>query len=322
MYLGIDHSTTGVKLAIRNSERTIQTARASREKLGGWDEYQILRFIRDTVDENQIKRAAISYSYGDAISSIQEIDSVSERGVIDTVGMGYSTGGGSKVFDALASSEIPTVVLPGIHREIESLHPYFQHYSLLAGPDKYASIRAAFERFKVESESEGAYIWAGISSSVVAGLVLEGKIRGLFHWIGLVHGWPDLEEIRRIGTHGYEDIISRAGILGKRGQKISTVKGGQPEDVLQMVEWATKHNISSLIPFIDEYDNQELDAIVLTGRFLRQSGEYDLNRSLYEWGTQKASVYVIEPYASARGAALIAQDVSEGKKEILGIDVS
>lgn len=323
MYVGVDHSTTAVNVIIIDDKRTLASFRIPRLTHSEKEEKSpnILPELRARINIDEIDLAAISYCYGDGIYKVSPISQVQNRGVIDCNGMGYTSGIGTKAFDQMQGSSIPTVVVPGVHRRLQTLHPYFRHYSLLSGGDKVGSMRAAFERFKKFSNGEGGtWIWAGAGSSVMSGMITNGEIRGVFHWIGPVHGWPDLEEIRAVDEKGVKDIFTRSGFLGKLRGDQSPIN--HTEKLAKMIIWSLKHDISSLLPFVEEPKN-EIEAIVLTGRqFHEGSHKPNISREIYEWAIEYAPVLFTPPYASARGLAYIARDVMRERQNIMGFDAS
>lgn len=319
MFVGIDHSTTGIKVVALDDHRPVTAFQIDRRELERVD--TVLSLLDEQIDIADINLATITYSYGNGISTIENIDTVSDRGVKDLLGLGYETGAGAKVFDQFQASSVPTVVLPGIHRGLPSLHPYFRHYSTLAGADKVASIRYAHERFCDTFDPSGTFIWACASSSCMAGLVCEGRIKGFFHWVGPVHGWPDPEAIRRGLEGDFDDIFMQSGLLPRSGQSLRDAHDMSDPELFELVYWATIHNIYSLYPFAEELGTGTLDAVVLSGRLMRRGEPIELGRRLYERCLTLAPVLQSEPYASAHGAALVARDVIDNAEHVLGIPV-
>lgn len=126
MFIGIDHGTTGIRFADpegRWFEITRQQARDMSKE-------QIIESILKNfgVSKKDIRLIAITYSMGDGISKIMPIGKVQNRGIISREGAGVHIGGGTNVYDAIAASGIPAVVIPGIHRHNYG-HPCFKVYS-------------------------------------------------------------------------------------------------------------------------------------------------------------------------------------------------
>ncbi|MFC7142173.1 hypothetical protein ACFQMA_20340 [Halosimplex aquaticum] len=319
MYVGIDHSTTGIKIAgvgddgelttaFRIDRRNVETAEA------------VLEVLDERVDLSRVSLAAITYAFGDAIDEIQGIERVSNRGVTDLVGLDYGTGAGAAVFDRLREAAVPTVVVPGVHRGLDTLHEFFRHYSALAGADKVGSVRYALERFRGEFDPTGTFIWACASSSCMAGLVVDGRLTGFFHWVGPVHGWPDPEAIRRGVEADFDDVFMQCGLLPRRGADLTEVHDLSDPELFESVYWSSVLNVYALYPFARELGGG-LDAVVLSGRLMRREQPFALGRRVYERCVDIAPVRFAEPYTSAQGAALVARDVAEGAERVLGIPV-
>ncbi|WP_415382916.1 hypothetical protein [Halosimplex sp. TS25] len=320
MYVGIDHSTTGIKIAAVDDGGELTTAfRIDRRNVESAE--AVLHELNDRVGLTRISLATVTYAFGDAIDEIEGIDHVPNRGVTDLVGLDYGTGAGATVFDRVRDSDVPTVVLPGVHRDLDTLHGFFKHYSALAGPDKVASMRCALERFRAEFDAADTFVWACASSSCMAGLVCDGRLRGFFHWVGPVHGWPDPEAVRRGVETDFDDVFMQCGLLPRCGADLTEVHDLSDPELFESVYWSTMLNVYALYPFARELGSDGLDAIVLSGRLMRRERPVPLGRRVYESCVDIAPVRFAEPYTSAQGAALVARDVAEGAEHVLGIPV-
>ncbi|MFB6178195.1 MAG: hypothetical protein ABEI77_00545 [Halorientalis sp.] len=318
MYVGIDHSTTGIKVACRDDHQVRRVFQIDRRELDACA--GILAVLDDRIGLGNIDLAAITYAFGNGISAITDIEAVSTRGVKDLLGLGYETGAGAAVFDQIQESSVPAVVIPGVHDGLETLHPLFQFHSTWAGGDKVAAIRSALERFEARDDGE-TFIWACASSSCMAGLVSDGRLRAFFHWLGLVHGWPDLEAIRQGTEDGFDEILMQCGILPRLGRELSDAHEVTDPALLEYVYWSTLFNVNALVPFAREVCGESLDGIFLSGRLARREHPVDVGRRLYETCLDTAPVTILDPYASARGGSLIARDVHCGVEHVLGIPV-
>ncbi|MDG5778394.1 hypothetical protein QA599_18240 [Haloarculaceae archaeon H-GB1-1] len=317
MYVGIDHSTTGIKVTCLGDDHPEHAFRIDRREV---DDGSVLAALAEHVDPDDVTLATMTYSWANGISEIVDIERPSNRGVKDYTGLGYETGAGARTYDQLRSSSIPTVVLPGVHDGLDTLHPYFKHYSTLAGADKVADMRYALERAR-KAGADGNVIWACASSSCMAGLISEGELRGFFHWMGPVHGWPDPQAIREGEDDGFEDVFMQCGIVPRSGQEVADVHDITDPEIFEKVYWATMQNVYSLYPFADMLGPRSLDAIVLTGRLMRREQPMSLGRRVYEQCLDLAPTFTAEPYSAAHGAALVARDVARGADEVLGIPV-
>lgn len=318
VYVGIDHSTTGIKFAGIDDEGELTTAfRVDRRDVE--TAQTVLQRLDDRIGLSRITLATITYAFGNGITEITDIEDVSNRGVTDLTGLGYETGAGAVVFDQFRESDVPTVVLPGVHRGLDTLYEYFRHYSTLSGADKVASMRYALEQFRAEFDRGGTFIWACASSSCMAGLVCDGRLRGFFHWVGPIHGWPDPEAIRRGVESDFDDLFMQCGLLPRHGEGITDVHDISDPDLLERVYLSAIQNVCALYPFARESGG--LDAIVLSGRLMRREQPFPVGRKVYEHCIDIAPVRFSQPYTSAHGAALVSKDVADGAGHVLGIEV-
>ncbi len=319
MYVGIDHSTTGVKTSILSDDGSRETFVIERSPENE-NEWRYTDLLAEYVDLDAIRMAAIGYSYGDNFGDIRLIDAVENRGVVDNLGAGHPSGTGSKVFDDLKTSAVPCVSFPGVNHNIECLHPYFRHYETITGADKIAMTRYAQEQFSGDANH---FIAVNASSSAMATLVHQGTLVGAFHWIGLVHGWAGLGSIRRVlrDECNLSDIFMDAGLLRRSGYTFEDVKGTPDPELLEMVYLATLHNVYSLRAFVEHIHDDPLDGIVLSGRLSRLESPIDMREKLQTSLGELAPVTHCQKYGTATGAALIAKDVYEGEQDVLGLPV-
>jgi len=323
VFVGIDHSTTGVKTAITTDDGGYETFTIERspDEDGDWS---FIERLANNVALEEIDLVANSYSYGDGFSEITDIDEVEGRGVVDHMGAGHGFGTGTQVFDALAESDLPCVLYPGVHDGLDCLHPYFRHYSVYCGADMVAMTRlakeAVAEREGVDSPS---FVASCVSSSSMATVVVEGTLKGAFHWIGLIHGHVDVELLREIqaGEECPEDAFMKSGLLYRSDKSFEQIKGVPDEELLETLYWSTLHNIYSLAPFPRYTARDGLDAIVLSGRLASVREPFDLQQRLTSAAEDLAPTHHCSAYATARGAAMIARDVYEGAEDVLGIPV-
>ncbi|MDD4256147.1 MAG: methanogenesis marker 12 protein, partial [Methanofollis sp.] len=126
MFIGIDHGTTAMRFA---SE--VDHFKVSREAARDFS----VRDLERLCPLDEIEGIAVCYSMGDGISTITDIRRVENRGVVSQEGAGKHIGGGTRVFDEVAASGIPAVVMPGIHRGSPT-DPRFKAYSHQTSPEK------------------------------------------------------------------------------------------------------------------------------------------------------------------------------------------
>ena len=126
------------------------------------------------VDLDSVKLMAITYSMGDGINKISPIDKVKDRGILSIDGAGKVTGGGTSVYSELQSTNIPAILIPGLHKDSDSLDPLFRAaYSHQASPEKVSICYNAFKETGWEN-----MIVADISSNSVDILIENSKIKG------------------------------------------------------------------------------------------------------------------------------------------------
>ncbi|HIP84343.1 MAG TPA: methanogenesis marker 12 protein [Methanothermococcus okinawensis] len=320
--VGIDHGTTGMKVCIReNSKNTFfvipRSEVKSRSFIGELSKY---------VDPKEIDLLSLCYSMGDGIDRILPIEKVKNRGVISTEGVGEKIGGGTKVFDEIRESNIPTVVIPGLHRGIKCIDRRFRAlYSHIASPEKLCMAYSAYRILQLRD-----FILSDISSNTVTLVVRDERIFGGFDAcigaLGLLHGPIDLEMIREIdqGVITANEAFSTGGVI-----KIVRDRYRGAEDTLKEILRGYREDerctlaIESLILSVA----MEINAlmllnpnrdIVLTGSLLNIR-EFAIPERLREYIDGK--FHVLEGESGALGGALIAEDILKGVRNILGIEV-
>ena len=153
--------------------------------------------------------------WGMVLSAITPIEMVKDRGILSMEGAGKVTGGGTAVYDEIRESGIPTILIPGIHKNTECLDPRFKAaYSHHASSEKISICYNAY----LETGFKNMIV-SDISSNTVSILIENGKICGAMDAcigaMGVVHGPLDLEMIRDIddGLKTANECFSRAGAV-------------------------------------------------------------------------------------------------------------
>jgi putative methanogenesis marker protein 12 len=288
MFIGIDHGTTAMRFA--GESGMFKVSREAAKTFTIQDLSQLC-----PIDE--IEGIALTYSMGDNISSITGIRKVKNRGLISQDGAGQHIGGGTKVFDAVAKSGIPAVVIPGLHRG-SPIDPRFKVYSHQSSPEK---IGIAYE---VGYTLGDDFIVSDVSSNTVTLLVSSGKLAGAFDACifapGTLHGALDVDAIRRIdaGKCTANEAFQHAGVNftvpeEERMRSIALFSAMECAALLLLNNCAHIALAGSLASTIaDEVKS-------LLGR----------------------DVAVFDEWCASKGLSRIARDVFSGKKEILGLDV-
>ncbi|MDO8871991.1 MAG: methanogenesis marker 12 protein [Methanoregula sp.] len=288
MFIGIDHGTTAMRFAGERGQ-----FRLSRENARDFT----ISALSLLCPIDEIEGIALCYSMGDGITSITSIDKVKNRGIISREGAGKYIGGGTKVFDEIAKSGIPAIVLPGLHRGSPT-DPRFKVYSHQTSPEK---IGIAYE---VCHDLGRDVIVSDVSSNTVTLLVTHGKITGAFDACifapGNMHGALDVDAIRKIdaGECTANEAFQHAG-----------VNFSLPED--------------ERIPAVAMFSAMECAAL----RLLNPRAAIALAGSLAPAIAPEVrtllgtDVAVYDEWSASRGLARIARDIFSGSKEILGLDV-
>jgi len=202
MFIGIDHGTTALRFASEESEFKL-----SREQAKQFSYADLERLC----PLSQIDGIAVCYSMGDAITRITDIRKVKNRGVVSQEGAGKHVGGGTQVFDEIAKSGLPAIVIPGIHRKSPT-DPRFKVYSHQASPEK---VGIAYE---VVHDLGGDVIVSDVSSNTVTVLVHHHRIIGAVDACifapGMTQGALDVDAIRRIdrGEVTANEAFQQAGV--------------------------------------------------------------------------------------------------------------
>jgi len=316
LFIGIDHGTTGIRFADTEGQWFEITRKQARDMT----KEQIIGsiFSNFKVDKEEIVLIATTYSMGDGISKITPIANVENRGVISREGAGVHIGGGTNVFDAIASSGIPAVVIPGIHRGNYG-HPCFKVYSHGASPEK---LGIAYNAFMASGDND--FIVSDISSNTVTmgveKLKMLGAIDACIFAPGVHHGALDLQAIRDVdsGLITANDAFSTAGVTNIIPYKNldALLEGLEKNDkdalwAFDTIAVFAAMEVASFLTLIP-------DASVFTAGSVGSMGLVKDRMT----GLLKKDIKVLGKLSAAIGLAQIARDVHAGKKEILGISVS
>ena len=330
VFIGMDHGTTGISFAILNDEgEVLEVFKISREdsKAG---KVSAIEEISKRVDLDDIELMVVTYAMGDGFDKILPMDKVENRGIISIGGAGKVTGGGTSVYSEIEKSDIPAVMIPGLHKDCEFLNPLFRAaYSHHASPEKVSIVYNAY----LETNWENMIV-ADISSNSVDLLIQNGQITGAVDAccgaMGIVHGPIDLEMIRDIdeGKRTANECFSHAGAvkIANIDNKVAFMKN----DLLKMYEEGNEDaklaidsmimtvamEIAGLIAVADE-----IDGIVLTGSMGSMKEPVDFEAEINKYFKNKYEMKIISSESGAIGAAQIAKDIANGKDNILGIDV-
>ncbi|MGI6448016.1 MAG: methanogenesis marker 12 protein [Methanobrevibacter boviskoreani] len=331
VFIGMDHGTTGITFALLDDdENVLDVFELSREdtKAG---RVSAIEEISKRCNLDDIKLMIVTYSMGDGINKITPMDKVKNRGILSMEGAGKVTGGGTSVYSEIEKSNIPALLIPGLHKNSPSLDKLFNAaYSHQASPEKVSIVYNA-----VKETGWRNMIVGDLSSNSVDILVEDGKIRGAIDAclgaMGFVHGPLDLEMIRDIdeGKRTANECFSHAGAVKIAGidDKVAYMKRDLLEQYEEGEEKAVLAVDSMVMTIAMEIfgligiSNNDIDGIVLTGSLGSMKEPFDFEEKLNKYLKNRYDIKIISADSGAIGAAQIARDIYNGKKNILGIDI-
>ncbi len=288
MFIGIDHGTTAMRFAGERGEFKLTREEAKEFVIGD---------LARLCPLEEIEGIAVCYSMGDNFSRISGISRLKNRGLVSREGAGKHIGGGTKVYDEVAASGIPAIVIPGIHRGSPT-DLRFKAYSHQSSPEK---IGIAYE---VCHDLGPEVVVADVSSNTVSLLISSGKLVGAFDACvfapGLLHGALDVDAIRKIDAGGWtaNEAFQHAGVNfslpeQERIPAVAMFAAMECAALLMLNPRASVALAGSLAPVIAPEVRQ----------FLRKD------------------IAVYDEWCASRGLVRIARDVFGGAKNILGLDV-
>jgi putative methanogenesis marker protein 12 len=288
MYIGIDHGTSAIRFS--SGENYFRITREEARDFQWQD-------LGSLCPLEEIRGIALTYSMGDGISRITPIKRVEGRGIRSREGAGKHIGGGTRVFDQIRESDLPAVLVPGLHRDSPT-DTRFRVYSHQASPEKIGIA------YRVSDDLGRNFIVSDVSSNTVTLLVKDGLITGGFDACifapGLEHGALDVDAIRRVDAamSTANEAFLRAG-----------------------VNYTLKE--SERLPALALFSAMECAALLLLnpGARIALAGSVGplISREVSDLLGLEVAVY--DEWCASSGLALIARDVFLGKREILGISV-
>lgn len=326
-FVGMDHGTTGVSFTILNDEKV--HFKISREDCSS-GKVSAIQELSKRVELETIDLMAITYAMGDALNAIMPIEKVVDRGILSMKGAGKVTGGGTKVYDEIENSGIPTIIIPGIHKSTPCLDNRFKAaYSHHASSEKVSICYNAF----IETGFKNMIV-SDISSNTVTILIQEGKIKGAVDAclgaMGIMHGPLDLEMLRDIddGRKGANECFSRAGAvkIADVDEKISRIKDKIIQNYLDEDKRSKLALETMIMTIVMEIYGlaavaDRIDGIVLTGSIGSMEEPVNIFNSIKKEIQDIAPVRKVGERSGSIGSAQIAKAVYDGAKEILGIPV-
>jgi len=322
MFIGIDHGTTSMRFAAIVDDK-IQKFDLLRSDAASMSEPEIIGSIKERfgIDQSGIRLIAITYSMGDGITAIEDIRSVTSRGVKSIEGAGKKTGGGARVFDAVRNSGIPAVVIPGIHA-LSRTDARMNMFSHSTSPEKIGIA------YHAKCLGYDDFVVSDISSNTVTFAVAHGKIIGAIDACifapGVHHGPLDLQAIRDIdaGICSANEAFTGAGVL----------KHTPYSNVHELLEWSANKEAGALLALdtISLFAAMEIAGIRVLLNDYGSTGEVFLAGSVGEVGYVADRIdrhlgvksHSLGKWSAAVGCAEIARDIAAGASDILGLDVN
>ena len=313
--LGIDHGTQSVRFCVLPENIIFELLR--QEVL----HVSVLKEINDHHPIDEIEMVGLAFSMGDGISKITSKEKVKKRGQLAEV-TGTFVGAGTKLYDEINDSDLKTVVIPGLHRNIKTLDPRFRAlYSHMGAADKVALSYHSNLRVNEEIDADNIII-CDISSNTATIAIKDGRFYGAIDAClgapGLIHGPLDLGAIRRIDAG---EVTANKAFYSSGVNKIANLE--KPREILESDDkdavLAREALIQAarmeIVSFLGEI---KPDAFVITGTAGVHKNIFEPLRESLE-GT--ARVFRINSATAATGAAQIAKGVLAGRKDFLGIGV-
>lgn len=328
MYIGIDHGTNAIRFAFINGDRNtkIKKFELSRVYAASILESDIIDYIlnRFDISKEDIELIAVTYSMGDGINSIENINTVDSRGIKSIEGAGKKTGGGAKVFDAIKNSNIPAIVIPGIHTG-SNTDQRMNVFSHSTSPEK---IGIAYHARCLNQDDN--FIVSDISSNTVTLGVSNKKIAGAIDACifapGLQHGPLDLQAIRDVdsGICSANEAFMHAGVLKRTlYNELETLLDAIDKNdsnailALDTISLFAAMEIKSIQVLLADLNTEPTENIYLAGSV--GEIEYVVDKIHHHLGIRP---HVLGKWSAAVGCAEIARDIGFGKTEILGLDVN
>lgn len=327
----MDHGTTGISFAIIGDNGDIfDVFKISREdsKSG---KVSAIGELANRINLNDIELMIITYAMGDGFDSIKPIANVKNRGILSINGAGKVTGGGTSVYSEIENTDIPVLMIPGLHKNCDFLDPLFKvAYSHHASPEKVSIVYNAF----LETNWKNMIV-ADISSNSVNLLINDGEIKGAIDAccgaMGIVHGPIDLEMVRDIdeGKRTANECFSHAGAV--KIANIDTNVAFMKDKLLENYknnDGSAKLAIDSMIMTVAmeiagliAVSRNKIDGIVLTGSMGSMKDPVDFEKEINKYLKNQYPMKIISSESGAIGAAQIAMDIANGKRDIMGIKV-
>ncbi len=299
-FMGCDHGTTELRFALDSGS----TFSLTREQAASISKSVLLSSVLSGlgIGVDEIGLVALSYSMGDGIDEITPISRVMNRGVVSQSGAGDHVGGGTRWYDAVKSSGIPAVVVPGLHRGNYG-DARFNVFSHGASGEKvglcFGLLANGYRNFLVGDVSANT-----VSLAVRDGILL-GAIDAPIFAPGTRQGPLDVELIRRVddGEYTADGAFSSAGPVNRR----TFTSTGDADASIALFAAMELAGLGLLVP----------DAEIFLAGSLGSNTPFIKEVS----GLLGRKVESLDVFAAARGMAALAVEMNSGANNIMGLRV-
>ncbi|WP_457615163.1 methanogenesis marker 12 protein [Methanopyrus sp.] len=327
MYVGIDHGTSGIKVAVYDG------GEGNPEFLGKAPRHKVAKhgLLRSLPDEarravEEAECICLNYGMGDALVELTPLEEAEDLGVgyglRGTGGAGPEFGAGRRMIEELSELDVKAYLVPGIHRDLPRLDEAFRVFSHVASGEKLGTARLA-----LELSSSNDLVVCDTSSNTVSVVLKDGEVIGGIDAClgapGVLQGPLDLEAIRKVDTGelSANEAFSTGGIV-----KIIDCAGKDPDSAVDEFIRRCGVGEKELLARLVAWEVAGLGVVydcdeVWIGGALSGDGEFI---GALEGILSKAFNRVAElpPESASMGLALIAADIASGARSVLGVRIS
>ncbi len=326
MYVGLDHGTTGMKVAAYDGEGGPEfLGKAPRPEVA---RRGLLEALPEPAAEalREAECVCLNYGMGDALTEFVPLEEAEEIGVgfglKDTGGAGPEFGAGRRMVEELLKLDVEAYLAPGLHRDTPGLDRALRIFSHVGSGEKIGTARMALEL----ADSEDLVV-CDTSSNTVSVVVKDGRIVGGIDAClgapGVLQGPLDLEAIRAVdsGKCSANEAFSRGGVV-KVADCVSEDVTDAVDEFIERCGREWKEALAKLVAW--EVAGlgvvYECDEAWIGGGLAEDEDFMSALRGLL--GKTFNTVGVLPPEPASRGLALIAADIASGAREVMGVRIS
>ncbi len=326
MYVGIDHGTSGMKVAAYDGEgRPRFLGKAPRPEVA---RKGLLRALPEPAAEalREAECVCLNYGMGDALTEFTPLEEAEEIGVgfglRDTGGAGPEFGAGRRMIEDLLRLDVEAYLAPGLHRDTPGLDRAFRVFSHVGSGEKLGTARMALEL----SEGEDLVV-CDASSNTVSVVVKGGRVIGGIDAClgapGVLQGPLDLEAIRAVdaGECSANEAFSRGGVV-----KVADCVDESVSDAVDAFRERCGREWKEALARLVAWEVAGLGAVYGCDEAWIGGGlaeDEDFVSALRGLLSKTFNVVgVLPPEPASRGLALIAAEIASGAREVLGVRIS